>query len=427
MATQVDRKCTDSEPDFAALVAIDWGNNKHVWSAQSVATGVRERGELEARPETVDTWITAYLARFPGRPIAVALEQKRGGLFYTLMKYDGVVLYPIHGASAKNFRAALYPSGAKDDPLDADLLLDLLSQHRGHLRRINPDTVETRKLQLLVEKRRRLVDDRTRQSNRLTDELKMYYPQVLRWFDEVQSPLVAAFLKHWPTLQDAQRARPGTLRDFFHRHNCRNKERIEQRVTEIREAVAVTTDQAVLETAVMTVQTLLETIACLNQGIQRFEEKIEETMAIHPEASIFQSLPGAGAALAPRLVAAFGTDRERFASAAEAATVTGIAPVRERSGKSDRIHFRFTCSKFLRQTFHEWASHSIGQSDWARAYYQQQRDKGADHHAAVRALAFKWIRIVFRCWKDHTPYDEQKYLKALHSRGSKLAVALATA
>ena len=156
--------------------------------------------------------MTAYLARYPGRQVAVALEQKRGALLYSLMKYQQVVLYPIHGTTASNFRSALYPSGSKDDHKDADLWLDLLIQHRDRIRRLDPDTEETRQLQLLVEKRRTLVDERTRQSNRLTAELKLYFPQVLGWFSDVQSRLVADFLNRWPTLPEAQRARPETVR-----------------------------------------------------------------------------------------------------------------------------------------------------------------------------------------------------------------------
>jgi transposase len=425
MATAVDRN--SSAPDFAAFVAFDWGNDKHAWTAQDGESGIRERGELEARPEVVDVWMTAYLARYPGRQIAVALEQKRGALLYTLMKYQHVTLYPIHGATANKFRAALYPSGSKDDPKDADLILDLLIQHRDHLRQLDPETEGTRKLQLLVEKRRKLVDERTRQSNRLTDELKVYFPQVLGWFDDVKSPLVADFLKRWPTLQDAQRARPDTLRRFFHEHNCRSEERIEQRLEELHQAVAVTTDPAIVEPVVILVSALLQFIACLSKGIQEFENKIEQAMAVHPEAKLFQSLPGAGAAMAPRLVALFGTQRERYASADEIACFMGIAPVRERSGKRDWIHFRYACPKFLRQTLHEWASHTIGESAWARAYYDQQRANGSGHHAAVRALAFKWIRILFRCWKDNKPYNEQTYIQALRRRGSGLAAALANA
>ena len=92
----------------------------------------------------------------------------------------------------------------------------------------------------------------------------------------------------------------------------------------------------------------------------------------------------------------------------------------ERSGKKKWVHFRWACSKFLRQSFHEWAGHSIAQSVWARAYYQQQRQRGKDHHAAVRALAFKWIRIVFRCWQNGAAYDENRYLATLAKRGSLL-------
>ena len=124
--------------------------------------------------------------------------------------------------------------------------------------------------------------------------------------------------------------------------------------------------------------------------------------------------------MAPRLLAAFGSQRERFQTAAEIQSFTGIAPITERSGNAKWVHFRWACPKFLRQSFHEWAGHSIMYSTWARAYYQQQRDRGKSHHAVVRALACKWIRIVFRCWKDRVPYNEDAYLAALAKRRSPL-------
>ena len=159
----------------------------------------------------------------------------------------------------------------------------------------------------------------------------------------------------------------------------------------------------------------------------RLDERIEEAAAAHPDFFIFKSLPGAGPALAPRLLAAFGSQRERYRNAGEVQTYSGIAPVMEKSGKKQWIHFRWACPKFLRQSFHEWAGHSIGYSVWARAYYRQQRGKGVDHHGAVRALAFKWIRIVFRCWKERVAYDESKYLAALTRRASPLVAVVAVA
>jgi transposase len=124
------------------------------------------------------------------------------------------------------------------------------------------------------------------------------------------------------------------------------------------------------------------------------------------------------------LLAALGSQRERYSSAEELQKYSGIAPVTERSGKKKWVHFRWACPKFLRQSFHEWAGHSIAQSVWARAYYQQQRERGKEHHAAVRALAFKWIRIVFRCWQDRVAYEESRYLAVLAKRGSPLTSVL---
>jgi transposase len=104
------------------------------------------------------------------------------------------------------------------------------------------------------------------------------------------------------------------------------------------------------------------------------------------------------------LLAAFGADRDRFQTALEVQEFSGIAPVTERSGKAIWVHRRLACPKFLLQTFHEFANCAWRFCAWSKLYYQQQRGRGKDHHAAVRALAYKWIRIMFRCWKDRTPY-----------------------
>jgi hypothetical protein len=42
---------------------------------------------------------------------------------------------------------------------------------------------------------------------------------------------------------------------------------------------------------------------------------------------------------------------------------------------------------------------------------------------AMRALAFKWIRIVFRCWQDRVAYDETRYFTVLAKRGLHLTSA----
>lgn len=135
---------------------------------------------------------------------------------------------------------------------------------------------------------------------------------------------------------------------------------------------------------------------------------------------IFDSLPGAGPQLAPRLLVAFGSNRARYETAADMQKYAGVAPVIERSGKKSWTHWRYSCPKFLRQTYVEWAGQSVRFPFWAKAYYQQQIAKGKPHNTAIRSLAFKWIRIAFNCWKTRTVYDESKYLQALKQRGSPL-------
>ena len=143
---------------------------------------------------------------------------------------------------AASMRQALYPSGAKDDPRDADLLLDLLVQHRNKLRRLSPDSEATRRVQNLVEERRKLVDEKTAQINRLTDRLKVYFPQVLDWFGRLDTELVCALLERWPALEELQKASPASVRAFFRQHRCRDRERIEHRMEAIRATETILPD-----------------------------------------------------------------------------------------------------------------------------------------------------------------------------------------
>lgn len=408
------------EPSFAAFIAIDWADRKHAWAMQVAGSSERESGTLQHTPEEIEAWAMLWAERFGGQPVAVALEQSRGALIYALSRFSHLVLYPIHPSTSFDYRKAMYPSGCKDDPKDADLLLDLLVLHRDRLRVLRPDTEQTRQLQMLVEKRRQLVDDRTAHTNRATQQLKLYFPQVLSWFDDLASPICRDFLGCWPTLPQLQAEDPEQVRRFFYQHGSRSASRIETRLRQMREAKPLTEDLAVIGPGITLVRTMLTVAAALNDGIKELEKSIEKVTSTHPDYSIFDSFPGAGPAMAPRLLAAFGSLRERFASANEVLSFSGIAPVLETSGKQRWIHFRWACPKFLRQTFHEHAGLSIQQCAWARGFYDSQRRKGKGHHAAVRALASKWIRILFRCWRSRCTYDESLYVAVRAARACPL-------
>ena len=407
------------EFEFRALVGLDWGDTSHevaLWDEQQqMCTSER----IEHTPAALRAWVEALQTRFGGTPIAVAIEQSRGAVFDALSGYPFMTLYPINPRSAARYREAFHPSRSKDDPTDAASLLDLLRKHRNELRPFVPDDDATRLLRLLTEDRRELVDQRTQHVQRLTDRLKTYYPQALRWAGELTTTQACDFLERWPTLEAIQKTRPSVVRDFYRRH-CHPAAWIEQRLADIRAEVAFHADPVITAAAVLMIGSEVAQIRALTASIATYDRKISAAFAAHPDAPIFTSFPGAGAQLAPRLAAAFGTDRSRIDAAVSIATRSGIAPVLRRSGKTATVHMRWACPKFLRQTFHEYARVSIGHSVWARAFYKQQRARGHSHHEAVRTLAYRWIRILYACWKNRTVYDESRYLQQLARRGSLL-------
>jgi len=192
----------------------------------------------------------------------------------------------------------------------------------------------------------------------------------------------------------------------------------------LKQAPPLVTDEALLRHGRLAVKHLVMQLQQLNETIAEYDREIAALVEQHPDAKLFASFDGAGDALVPRLVAAFGTDRQRFASAEEMQQLSGIAPVQLQSGKSRVVKMRRACPKFLRQTFHEFARCSLITCRWAQAYLALLRSRGHGYHSAIRALAFKWIRILFRCWKTRQPYDDDRYLRQLHLKQSPLLAFL---
>jgi transposase len=357
--------------------------------------------------------------RFGRRQVAIGIETTRGPVISALLAYDFIVFFPLNPKALKDYRAAFAVSGAKDDRTDAMLLEEFVRFHRDKLRALEPDTELTRKLGGLTETRRRLVDDRTRLVNQLHRALKTYDPLAEILLDgRLTTPMAADFLARWPDLTALQKVEAKTLRTFFYQQNSRGAKKMAERLERVKKARALTEDQAIITPARHWVTALAGMLKVLHQAIdQAFDQ--------HPDAALFRSLPGAGPALAPRLLVAFGTKRDRFASAAEVAQFYGIAPVTKHSGTTKTVHMRSRCPKFGRQTFHENAGCAFKAEPWAKRYYEDQKGKpDGRHQQAVRAVAFKLIRIYYACWKHNSPYDAQRYLQALEKHGSSLHAKL---
>jgi transposase len=419
---------TTNTTKFAATIGLDWADQKHDLWIRPAGQAKAEHLRLDQTPEALHQWVAKLRERFPNQRVAIAIETSRGPVISALMAYDFIVLFPVNPKALKDYRAAFCVSGAKDDRTDAMLLEEMIRLHRDKLNPLEPDTELTRKLAGLVENRRHLVDERTRLVNQQHSTLKTYFPLALDLLEDQMNTLLAAeFLLRWPSLAALQKETPKALRAFFYQHNSRNAKRIEQRIQAVPTAKPLTTDGAIIEPACALVSARAAMLRPLLKAIQHLDKAIAQAMDQHPDAAIFRSFPGAGPALAPRLLVAFGTNRERFASAAEVAQFYGIAPVVQQSGNSKTVRVRYRCPKFGRQSFHENAACALKKEPWARCYYEAHKKKHDDkHHPACRALAFKLTRIYFACWRDKRTYQPDLYLQALQKNGSPLHQTLKT-
>jgi transposase len=195
------------KPPIRAWIGIDWADKKHDVSVFDVRTGRSERYEIRHSPEDLQQWIGQLRALYgEDGQVAVVLEQGRGALLNALMSCECLVLYPINPKSVSRYREAFYGSGAKTDPVDAELMQEMVRHNAGRFRAWRPDDVLTRSLRLLTEGRRQLVDESTAITNRLTSLLKAYYPQALRWTGKLDTEWGCDFLERWPTLQSLQQS-----------------------------------------------------------------------------------------------------------------------------------------------------------------------------------------------------------------------------
>lgn len=363
---------TDIQDDnFAALIGIDWADKKHDICEFNCCTDEQQQSVIKHSPESIEKWANSLLTRYPNEKVAVGCELKRGPLINALQRFDHIVIYPLNPRQVAHYRKMFASSGSKSDPVDASLQMEILRLFRHKLVPLKPVSTLLKQLSQLVEFRRRTVQERVKVTNRLTDILKQYYPQPLDWFGEKDSLIFRDFLLKWPNLQKLKRARKQTLLAFLTENHSRYPNINENRIKEIRTTLPLTEDESIIAPNTLKVQVVVPQLKSLVEAIDTLDEQIKVLYRQHADHVIYDSLPGAGACFAPRLLVAMGDDRERYQSADEVQKYCGIAPVIEASGKQSWTHWRYHCPKFLRQSFVEWAGQTVRYSYWAKAYYGQ--------------------------------------------------------
>jgi Transposase/Transposase IS116/IS110/IS902 family len=353
--------------------------------------------------------------RWPGVECRFALENPRNllGRFLVLSGQRVFALNPLAVAST---RKGLAHSGAKSDELDAHVIA-LLLRGRGE-ERLQPLVANSAAGALvagLVEQRQELVAEKIRVQNQLTAVLKGFYPRLRELFADLDAPTTLAALKQFPSPSALQAATAADWEGFMAGRRYPKPAKVPLLYAQA-QAPQVPVDPVVEALGQRQVLRLVRVLEVLLDEMRQVEQALAAAFDAHPDADFFRSLPGAAAVLAPSLLTVLGDNRERWRDWHQVAVYSGTAPFTEQSGKHRVVKMRFHCQRGARHVLHQYAQSSLRKCAWAATFYEQQRKAGKTHSGALRSLANKWLRILFRMWQERQPYDEAAYLAAVERR-----------
>ncbi|MCD4780634.1 MAG: IS110 family transposase [Candidatus Omnitrophica bacterium] len=403
------------------LVGIDWADQHHdiclMHSDGSIIKDFRITNDSDGFAH-LDTQLKPFLKEL----IFICLETNHGLLFDHLLQF-GYRIFPINPGALIDYRKTYSLARNKNDKLDARLLAEYIRKDKHRLREYQMNSDSTQILKLLTDDRQRLLKEKIRLENQLIDTLKLYYPAALKLFCDITNQISLAFLSKHPTPKKAKNLTLKKLVYFLKKHKYTKPQRAQEIFSFIQEDQPSAPDIFV-NAKERFVKSIIPQIKLIIQQLNDYDREIKNHYNQHPDKNIFDKVPGVGKDIGPRLLSCFGDCRNRFSHFNDIQCLAGTAPVTSKSGQSCHIFFRSACNKIFRNIVDQMAFSSLRRSIWAKNYYDQQRKKGKNHHAALRALANKWLKIIHRLWITHSTYDENYHLAQITKRSLEKQLAV---
>ena len=340
----------------------------------------------------------------PGE-VAAGIETDRG-LWVTALRAAGYTVYAINPRQVSRYRERHGTSGAKSDKGDAHTLAGMVRTDSHQLRPVAGDSAGAEAIKVAARAHQTLIWERSRHLLRLRAALREYFPAALEAFDDLAAADTLELLATAPDPLSAARLTTGQITAALTRARRRG---IPAKATAIAAALRgehMRQPQPLAEAYAATVSSLTVIIAALNGEIATMERRVTACFRRHPDAVIYLSQPGLGEILGARQLGEFGDDPHRYASAKARKNYAATSPVTRQSGKKKIVMARFIRNDRLADALHRQAQSALRASPGARAYYDEQRDRGLDHDAALRALSNRLVGILHGCLKTGTPYDE---------------------
>lgn len=401
----------EDQPLF--FVGIDWAAAEHAVCVLDHTGKKIAAFTIEHTAAGFDRLATRLSKLGDAGRMPVAIERPDGRLVDTLLE-AGYPVLPVTPNAIKTWREAEVLSGAKSDPGDAHVIADYLRVRIHRLRPAAPLSGHTKALRALVRSRGDLVETRVAAINQLAALLDAHWPGAKAIFANIESAVALAFLTRYPTAASAASLTEKRLAAFCAKHGYSGKKPAAVLLARLRAAPAGTLDPVVSEGIRDAVLAQIGILTALNTAIKTLEGSIAEKMDTHPDGEIFRSFPRAGTINAAQILAEWGDAREAFDHPDAIAALAGITPVTKASGKQRGVSFRWACNKRLRLAITTFAANSRFSSPWAAEIYDRARASGKDHPHATRILARAWVRVIWRCWQNSTPYDPALHGGAQH-------------
>jgi len=391
-------------------LGVDWSDEFHqVWVSDPEGKKVIEKKVLENVDGLSEFGRWLDESRAQGIELWAAIEKPAGRIVDFLLDH-GVVVYPVNPKALDRVRDRFRMSQSKSDSFDAYVLAEYLRTDHAHLRALEPSSEQAQEFKMLTRDHHRLVRHKTRLINQIEVTLKEYYPRPLEVFSDLESKIALDFLTQYPT----PRALSDLTRRKWNRFAKRDHHLGEAHCKELWEKLnqpQLGIPEHVVRAKAQLLLVLVAELKALAQAVQSYSEEVQRFFASMPAAKLAQTLPGgkSGTTVA-MLWAELGDAKSRWESFRHLQAEAGGVPVTRSSGKSHAVVFRYACNKLMRYASYWLAFNSLNRCEWANKYYRDQRAKGHHHPQALRALAAKWLKIIFIMWRDGKPYDENYHL-----------------
>ena len=340
----------------------------------------------------------------------VAIERPDGVLVERLLD-AGLTVLAIHPNQVKAARPRFTAAGGKSDRFDAFVLAELCRTDSHRFRALAVDGDDTRALRALTRARDELVDARTALANQLREQLLAFWPGATMIFADLDSPIALAFIERYPSPADARGLGPRRLQAFLDRHAYCGRQRPEVLLTRLRAAPTGRAGELETDARRATVLGLITALRPIVSQIRQLTSQIHGAVRAHPDGQLFLPLfRDKKTAICPAtLIAELGDQRARYPTNAAMIADAGHSPVAVESGKRKVAVFRRACDKRLRNAVATLADSTRHWHPWAHQIYTDARARGHTHQRAIRTLGAAWLRVLWRCWHDHTPYDPNRH------------------